>query len=121
MSDYVKVTLREMRFHARVGILPHERELPQPLSIDTTVLVDSEILLDYRKLYDAVSAVIADEPLDYLETIASRIAGAALQLAGVRQVHVLIRKPHVMLPGPLAGAEVELVRNRADHLESRPE
>lgn len=101
-----------MRFHVRVGILPHERELPQPLSIDASVLAASDQLLDYRELYELVSTAVSGEPLEYIETVAEDIAGAALQLEGVHQAHVIVRKPHVMLPGPLAGAEVEVVRTR---------
>ena len=102
-----------MRFHARVGILPHERELAQPLSIDASVIVDSGSVLDYRQLYDAVEGIVSAEPHDYLENIASRAADAALELPGVQRVEVVVRKPHVMLPGPLDGAEVTLVRQRA--------
>ncbi len=104
--------MRGMRFHARVGILPHERELAQPLSIDTTATVESGSILDYRQLYDAVREVIDAEPHDYLENIASSVADSALGLPGVSRVEVVVRKPHVMLPGPLDGAEVALVRQR---------
>ena len=63
------ITLADMRFHVRVGILPHERELPQPLEIHLTVrLATNAPLLDYRDLYAVVRDVVHAEPLDYLET-----------------------------------------------------
>ena len=34
-----EITLRAMRFHALVGILPHERELEQPIEIDVTAML----------------------------------------------------------------------------------
>jgi hypothetical protein len=48
-----------MRFHARVGILPHEQEIPQPLEIDLTVrLGPGPEVVDYRGLYDDVASVV---------------------------------------------------------------
>jgi dihydroneopterin aldolase len=106
----LSVTLAGMRFHVRVGILPHERTLAQPLELDLTVRrrPDSAAVLDYRTLYELVRAVVEAEPLDYLETVAQRIADRAAALDGVRGVRVAVRKPHVMLDGPLAYAEVVL-------------
>ena len=102
-----------MRFHARVGVLPHERELPQPLEVDLTVglmpapATDvAPAIVDYRELYERVAALIAREPLLYLEEIADRIASDALRLPGVSRARVAVRKPHVPLPGPLAYAEI---------------
>jgi len=108
----VAITLAGMRFHVRVGILPHERELAQPLEIDLTVRLapgDSAVL-DYRTLYALVAAALADEPLDYLETIGSDISAAVLELHGVAAVRVAVRKPHVALGGPLSFAEVVVER-----------
>jgi dihydroneopterin aldolase len=108
-----EVTLRGMRFHALVGILEHERTMPQPLEIDLTVhaSVDGGIL-DYRRLYDLVAGVLSGGPLDYLETVADRIARLTLEDSRVRQARVAVRKPHVALPGPLAFAEVVVRRGR---------
>jgi dihydroneopterin aldolase len=97
-----------MRFHVRVGILPHERELPQPLEIDLTVnrATDATGVSDYRALYALVRAVVAAEPLEYLETAAGAIVASALRLDGVQSARVAVRKPHVALDGPLAFAEI---------------
>jgi dihydroneopterin aldolase len=98
-----------MRFHVRIGILPHERTLAQPLELDVTVRRSADApLLDYRELYAIVRAVIDEEPLDYLETVAQRIGTRAAALDDVRSVRVAVRKPHVMLDGPLRHAEVVL-------------
>jgi dihydroneopterin aldolase len=97
-----------MRFHVRVGILPHERELAQPLEIDLSVQVAAGAagVLDYRELYAAVRAVVGAEPLDYLETIGESILAGVLALDAVRSARVAVRKPHVALGGPLSYAEV---------------
>lgn len=108
----VRVTLRGMRFHVRVGVLPHERELAQPLEIDVEADVASGLVLDYRSLYDEVAAVTAAQPLEYLESIAEAIASRALALPGVARTVVRVRKPHVALGGPLDHAEIAIERER---------
>jgi dihydroneopterin aldolase len=105
-----------MRFHARVGILAHERELPQPLEIDVDAWRDAAPgapVLDYRTLYDAAADVVASTELLYLEDVAARVADRALALGAVARVRVAVRKPHVALPGPLAHAAVVLERDAA--------
>jgi dihydroneopterin aldolase len=109
-----------MRFHVRVGVLPHERELAQPLEVDLTVFRSGTRgdqrstggVLDYRDLYAATAAVVdAGQPHEYLEAIADAVAERALALGGARRARVAVRKPHVMLAGPLADAEVVLERD----------
>jgi dihydroneopterin aldolase len=112
MSSSVQITLRNMRFHVLVGILPHEGELPQPLEIDLTVWADpapsGAPTVDYRVLHALVSDVLAQPPLHYLETIAHDIVQRAIGLAAVRGARAAVRKPNVTLAGPLDHAEVVL-------------
>lgn len=106
-----------MRFHSRVGILPHEREHPQPIEIDLTVwrqrtsAASSETVLDYRRLYDVTRDAVDREPR-YLEEIGDTIADAVMRDATAQQVRIAVRKPNVALPGPLAHAEVVIERRR---------
>jgi len=110
MSDQHEITLRAMRFHALVGILPHERVTAQPIEIDLTVRVASEprdAVVDYRALYALVAQVVSDGPIDYLEEIAGAVVTLALAHGPrVRWARVAVRKPHVALGGPLDYAEV---------------
>jgi dihydroneopterin aldolase len=111
------ITLRAMRFHLRVGILPHEREHAQPIEIDVTVwrsrqgAANAETVLDYRRLYDLTALVVGLEPR-YLEEIGDEIADQVMHGFGAQQVRVAVRKPNVALPGPLAHAEVVIERRR---------
>ena len=104
-----------MRFHARVGVLPHEREHPQPIEVDLTVWHERHVeasigsIVDYRALYDEASRVVATDP-ELLEAIGDRIAEAVLSRHAVSRVRVAVRKPHVALAGPLAYAEVVVDR-----------
>ena len=75
------ISLRGMRFHALVGILPHEQEHPQPLEVDVTVWRAMPAprgapagVLDYRELYDLVATHVAMQPVHYLEELAHALA-----------------------------------------------
>jgi len=107
-----EITLQAMRFHALVGILPHERTVAQPIEIDLRVRVaDGDVVVDYRALYEIVAGVVGSGPLDFLEQIADRIAARVIEHnARVRVARVAVRKPHVALAGPLAYAEVVVER-----------
>jgi dihydroneopterin aldolase len=111
----VVISLVGMRFHVRVGILPHERVHAQPLEIDVTVTRASNArgVLDYRSLYALAAERVAQEPLEYLEEVATSVAEGALLLADVTHARVAVRKPHVMLDGPVAYAEVIVERGHA--------
>ena len=113
------ITLRAMRFHARVGVLPHEREHPQPIDVDLTVWherrgpVTLSSIVDYRALYDDAAQVVGED-LELLESIGDQIAERVLAGHAVSRVRVAVRKPHVALAGPLAYAEVVVDRRRGE-------
>ena len=106
-----------MRFHVRIGVLPHEHDVAQPVEVDVTVWraptddTRGEVL-DYRALYDAASTATRGGRLLYLEDVASDVADRALATGDVERVRVAVRKPHVALGGPLDFAEVVLERTR---------
>lgn len=111
------VTLKAMRFHTRIGVLPHEAEIAQSVEVDLSVEVVRPAgaagprgVVDYRELYDIVAEVMAQEHHLYLEDVAEQIATRVLQIRGVNGSAVSVRKPHVALPGPLAYAEVAIER-----------
>jgi dihydroneopterin aldolase len=115
------ITLRGMRFHTLVGLLPHEEKFPQPLELDVTAFLDlsrvgasdsPRMLLDYRTLYQAVSGAVGTSHHKLLEALCERVAGAALALDGVARVRVAARKPHAPVPGPLESVEVVVERAR---------
>lgn len=107
-----EITLKGMRFHALVGILPHERTTPQPIEVDLQVQVtDADTVVDYRALYEIARRVIDTGPIDFLEDLADRVAADALAHSSrIRSARVAVRKPHVALPGPLEYAQVVIER-----------
>ena len=115
------ITLRGMRFHTLVGLLPHEEKFPQPLELDVTAFLDlrpvgehdsPRMLLDYRRLYQVVSDAVGTSHHTLLEALCEGIAQAALALEGVQHVRVAARKPHAPIPGPLDAVEVVIERAR---------
>lgn len=117
------ITLKAMRFHTRVGLLPHEQDHPQPLELDLTVWAslkragetDSpQRLLDYRDLYALVAETVGASHHRLLEGLCEKIASRALALAQVERVRIAARKPHAPISGPLEYVEVVLERGRGD-------
>jgi len=115
------ITLRGMRFHTLVGLLPHEEKFPQPLELDVSVYLSLKqvgatdsprMLLDYRKLYKLVGDTVGTSHHRLLEALCEQIAQAALALEGVSRVRVAARKPHAPVPGPLDAVEVVIERSR---------
>jgi dihydroneopterin aldolase len=114
------VTLKAMRFHARIGVLPHEAEIAQSIEVDASLWVRREPghlsardIVDYRRVYDLVAEVLTTGHINFLEEAGERIAERALGLLLVEHVRIAVRKPNVAMPGPLAYAEVALERDRA--------
>ena len=111
-TSYV-VTLRGLRFHTRIGVLSHERELAQPVEVDVSVWPrqpETTVgqLLDYRQLYAIVTEVIEEGPIDYLEGLVGAVAERVMAAGNARRVCVAARKPNVALQGPLEYAEVKV-------------
>ena len=118
------ITLRGMKFHTLVGLLPHEGKFPQPLELDVTAYLDlagvgasdsPRMRLDYRTLYQVVADTIGTSHHKLLEGLCDRIAHATLALEGVDRVRVEARKPHAPIPGPLDAVEVVVERTRDGH------
>ena len=119
VTERTTVTLKAMQFHACVGVLPHEKELPQLIEIDISVtfissgpaaLQSGGAQVDYRDLYAIASESVGSGHTELLEHVAERITSRALVLPGVRSSRVAVRKPNVPMPGRLEYAEVVLER-----------
>ncbi len=112
-----------MRFHTLVGLLPHEKHVPQPLELDLTVWLSLKSagetdspkeLLDYRDLYDLVAETVGESHHRLLEGLSEKIVERVLELGSVLKVRVAARKPHAPLGGPIDYVEVVLERERSD-------
>ncbi len=123
MSQQDSISLKGMKFHTLVGLLPHEESVPQPLELDLTVWLslrqvgesDSpRALLDYRDLYALVARTVGTSPIKLLEALCEKIASRALELSGVQRARVAARKPHAPIEGPVDYVEVVVERTHGD-------
>ena len=120
MTTNDRITLKSMRVHTLVGLLPHEQSVPQPLELDLTIwrslkrVGESDspsALLDYRDVYSLVNETVGSSPHKLLEALCEKIAARALRMDGVEKVEVAARKPHVPIDGPLDHVEVVIERS----------
>ena len=120
MADSIE--LRGLRLSAIVGVLPHEREQPQPLELDLDVLVDLgtagqtdalEDTVDYGALCNAAEEVVAHSSFGLLEALAEHVATAVLAQDGrVEAVTVAVRKLRPPVAQQLATSGVRITRAR---------
>jgi dihydroneopterin aldolase len=116
------IELRGLRLSAIVGVLPEERDRPQPLELDLDVVVDlraagaSDELddtVDYGALCDLVEALtLGDQPL-LLERLAERLAAALLAAdQRISAVELAVRKLRPPVSQDLATSGVRIRRTR---------
>jgi dihydroneopterin aldolase len=117
MRDTFTITLKAMRFLARVGTLPSERENPQPVEVDVTITCrddGGQTFVDYRELFDITRARVLSGHTQLLEELARDIGVKVAAIPGVRSTRVALRKTAVPLPGPVQYSEVVFERNSDD-------
>ena len=119
-----RIFLRGMRFMACHGVLPHEREVPQPFEVDVEMGLDlraageSDDLDDtvnYAKVYDVVSTVLTVTRKYLIEAIAEEIADDLLRDFDVLcLVRVTVHKPAAPIDGIFSDVGVSILRRRKD-------
>jgi dihydroneopterin aldolase len=114
-----RIELRGLRAVGTHGVLPEERDRPQPFEVDLDVALDLRAAaatdglddtVDYGALAVRAAAVVTGERHALLERLAQRIADAVLEDPRVRGVTVTVRKLRPPVPVDLATAAVRLVR-----------
>lgn len=106
----------------RHGVLAHERALGQPFAVDVVLHLDTrpaaeaddlERTVHYGVLADEVAEVVGGEPVQLVETLAQRVADAALTRPLVAAVDVTVHKPQAPLTVPFDDVVVTIRRWRA--------
>ena len=112
MTD--RIELFGIRAHGYHGVLPEERRDGQEYVVDVAFEIDTRPAarsddLDDTVDYGAVAAVVHDivtgPPVDLIETVADRIAGACLAVDRIDAVEVAVHKPRP----PIAAAPTDEV------------
>ena len=118
-----EISLTGLRVFGRHGVYAHERQDGQHFTVDLVLSVDagpaaaSDDVTDtvhYGEVADAVAAIIGGDPVDLIETLATRIADAVLEFDGVHAVRVTVHKPHAPISHEFADVAVTITRPRSD-------
>jgi 7,8-dihydroneopterin aldolase/epimerase/oxygenase len=116
-----RIELRGLRASGVCGVLPEERDRPQPLEVDLDVAADLakpgrtdalDDTVDYGAICSIVERVITTERFNLLERLADRIAEVVLADDAVIAVEVAVRKLRPPVPQQLATSGVRITRTR---------
>ena len=116
------VFIRGLEMQARLGVHQHEKRGPQRIVVGVELAVEDpwaptgvgpdELarVVDYEKLVDLARAEVAKGHVLLVETLAERLATAALADLRVRRVRVTIEKPEAFEDVAAVGVVVERKR-----------
>ena len=113
------ISLTGLRVFGRHGVLPEERRDGQDFVVDAELKVDCRAAaasddladtVDYAALADRLAAVVAGDPVNLIETLASRLAEVCLADDRVIEARVTVRKPGAPIPHSFSDVAVTVVR-----------
>ena len=122
MNRLDEITLTGLTVFGHHGVFDHERRDGQEFTIDVTLRLplaeaaasdDVADTVHYGELTEQVAAIVAGEPVDLIETLAERIATAALADPRVADVSVTVHKPHAPIALTFSDVSVTVHRGRA--------
>jgi dihydroneopterin aldolase len=122
-----KISIRGLRVFAHHGVFEFERAYGQDFLIDCDVWVDAEAAaanddlaatVNYGALADALVADAKVNPVDLLETLASRLLALVLDFGGgattgiVRKAKLTVHKPNAPIDHEFADVSVTVKGKR---------
>jgi dihydroneopterin aldolase len=119
-----RLALRGLRYMARHGVNPDEKERDQPFEVDVVIHADladaaerDEVsaTVDYAEIQAIVTRVVTGPSHDLIEALAGTIAREVLDATDpglVGEVEVRVRKPKAPLSGAFETVEATVVRSR---------
>lgn len=118
-ADEIRLTgIRATGYH---GVYEHERRGGQEFVADVTLGLslraaaasdDVADTVHYGELAEEVAAILSGDPVNLLETLAQRIADAALAREIVDSVTVTVHKPQAPIAVPFGDVAVTIRRRR---------
>jgi dihydroneopterin aldolase len=117
------VFVRGLELMARLGIHPHEKAAPQPIRLSVELVVEDDAapvgigpddfrrVVDYSRLVELARDTVATGHVLLVETLAERVAVAALKDRRVERARVTVEKPEAFPDVAAVGVVVE--RRRA--------
>jgi dihydroneopterin aldolase len=103
------------------GVLDFERRDGQLFVVDLVLALDTRAAarsddlqdtVDYGNLVTKVKNGIESDPVDLIETLASRLAGICLEDRRVRAVEVTVHKPDAPIEATFADVSLTITRTR---------
>ncbi|WP_165838752.1 dihydroneopterin aldolase [Roseicella frigidaeris] len=116
------VFVQGLTLQARLGVYPHEKAAPQRVVIGIELAVEDDAapsavgaddfrrVVDYERLVKAARAEAASGHLLLVETLAERIAQAALSDPRVLRARVRVEKPDAFPDAASVGVVIERTR-----------
>ena len=120
MTDSIRITGLELFGHH--GVFDFEKHDGQRFLIDLTVWLETDRAshsddlnqtLDYSALVNKVAEVVQGEPLDLIETLASRVLDVVWGFDQAHSAEVTIHKPDAPVEFPVADISVTMKRERS--------
>ncbi|MEV6244298.1 dihydroneopterin aldolase [Lentzea sp. NPDC051838] len=119
MAD--RIALTGLRVRGNHGVFEHEKRDGQEFVVDITLWLDlssasrTDSLAEtyhYGELAEMAAKIIGGEPCDLIETVAGRIADAAMTDTRLHAVEVTLHKPSAPIPLTFDDVSVTIRRSR---------
>ena len=117
-----RIEIRKLRVLGTHGVLPEERDRPQPFELDIDIRLDLaeaagsdrlEDTIDYGSLVERARDLVATRSFALLEALAGAVAEAMLAAdARSEAVAVTVRKLRPPVPADVSTVGVRVVRHR---------
>jgi dihydroneopterin aldolase len=116
------VFVRGLSLQARLGVYPHEKAAPQRVIVGVELAVEDDAapsgigqddmrrVVDYERVVKAARATAASGHTLLVETLAERIAEAALSDERVLRARVTVEKPDAFPDAASVGVVIERIR-----------
>ncbi len=117
MRDTIRVI--GLKYNAKHGVLPEEKEVEQPFEVDVEITCDLSIpagndrledTVNYSHIVSKVGEVMNGEPCNLIERLAGRIIESLSDLINEGELIVRVRKPKAPIGISFDTVEVELQR-----------
>ncbi len=122
-----QIKLSGLRVWGHHGVFDFERREGQNFVIDVTLFLDLSMAagsddvadtIHYGELASALAAVVAGEPVNLIETLASRLIDVCLADKRVAEATVTVHKPQAPIPQTFNDVSVTLHRRSSDSAPS---
>ncbi len=112
------VFVKDMRVSVRIGLLPFEKEAPQPLIVSAYAYGDDDYLdlalggsfIDYARLHDTIAAWEARAHTELLEELAVDLFRAGFAMKDVARMRIRIGKADIFEKAAQAGIDLTCTR-----------